>query len=484
MPKKPAKKMKEESRQQKLKNILVYFVFMVFYTYLTTADLNNSGRFYFASQLSDQFTTNEMEEQFSPTWGKNFNDVGSVQEYYQWMISALVPVAFSPTSTFDGSDSRADMPPGRVLSYGKIMGAIRVAQLRSKRRDCGLPGALRQADQAEDLRCYGDDVGGWSEASEATAAYGGFQGVQAPNGTGTGLLTTAFLRDGIHGRTGEAAQAGSVAQERALLFGAYTSKRLFSRYGAPTHAVLLNPADGEAINAAVVANLAASQYIDLHTRAVFVDVAVLNPTVGAVCQLRLVAEMPAGGGVLTSFEVETAPLFGSGRDGSRAWVRVAVGLFYAFYLLKELHNMRILGCSGYLGDVHSRFMLLNIGLYIAQLQLRMHAAGMLPAGAGYNLSSAAFDITLRPALITLRTSTLLQASNTFLNWFRVVEYLSIAPAFGVLVGTLSRAAPDMLRFAAVFCIIFYGFAQVHSPESACLHSPQRPPCTTRCRAFR
>jgi hypothetical protein len=53
-----------------------------------------------------------------------------------------------------------------------------------------------------------------------------------------------------------------------------------------------------------------------------------------------------------------------------------------------------------------------------------------------------------------------QATNTFLNWFKLINYLSYAPQFAVLTDTLSRAMPEIMGFGLVFAMVFYGFAQV------------------------
>ena len=50
----------------------------------------------------------------------------------------------------------------------------------------------------------------------------------------------------------------------------------------------------------------------------------------------------------------------------------------------------------------------------------------------------------------------------FLNWFKVVFFLSFLPTFGLLLDTLNLAAPNLLGFLVVFLVVFSGFAQAHT----------------------
>ena len=64
-----------------------------------------------------QFTGVEMQPKFSPTWGKNFMDVATAEEFYHWLQSAFLHTVFSP-NTFDGPVRREDVPVGYTMTYG------------------------------------------------------------------------------------------------------------------------------------------------------------------------------------------------------------------------------------------------------------------------------------------------------------------------------------------------------------------------------
>jgi hypothetical protein len=67
-----------------IRNIVVYFLFMIVFGMDTASGLRDDRKFYFAENLKQQFIGVEMQQQFSPTWGKNFQDVATVEEYYHW----------------------------------------------------------------------------------------------------------------------------------------------------------------------------------------------------------------------------------------------------------------------------------------------------------------------------------------------------------------------------------------------------------------
>jgi hypothetical protein len=56
----------------KIKAIVLYVIFMGFFTFETCQPLLDDSRYYFAENLKQQLINVEMLQQFSPTWGKNF----------------------------------------------------------------------------------------------------------------------------------------------------------------------------------------------------------------------------------------------------------------------------------------------------------------------------------------------------------------------------------------------------------------------------
>jgi hypothetical protein len=66
----------------------------------------------------------------------------------------------------------------------------------------------------------------------------------------------------------------------------------------------------------------------------------------------------------------------------------------------------------------------------------------------------------------LAMATKFQATNTFLNWFKMITYLSYAPSFAVLTDTLAMAAPEIMGFSFIFFVVVYITAASSSVTSA------------------
>jgi len=71
-------------------------------------------------------------------------------------------------------------------------------------------------------------------------------------------------------------------------------------------------------------------------------------------------------------------------------------------------------------------------------------------------------LDFRTAVLSLRAAIRIQSCNVFLNWFKVVGFMSDVPAFGLLMDTFLVASGPLLSFTAVFLVVFYGFCQAHT----------------------
>jgi hypothetical protein len=158
---------------------------------------------------------------------------------------------------------------------------VRIGQLRSLPRECSLALGMRASGHV--FQCYGNANSDWDAATEDTRDFGSYRAPLSSNAT----ASTAFLYNGINGSTGAPLPASAaVSRERALPVSGMRSDRSPAVYAAPAHAVWLDPQDGLAANRKIVEALVASKFVDMHTRAVFVDVTVFNPMLDLTTQVR------------------------------------------------------------------------------------------------------------------------------------------------------------------------------------------------------
>jgi hypothetical protein len=446
-PEEVVKAMPSTARKE-IRAILVYMTFIVFYIASTSEAFATHNVFFFANALKSQFMGVEMREEFSPTFDKAFDDIATVEELYHWLQSGFQHSAFAP-NTFDSSDRKAGMKPGYTLGPNKIIGAIRVSQVRSKRGPCSkFPTVLGQHGHV--FECL--------EGGEPMEPHGNFTWDDTPG--------FQFERDGIKIFNGTHPEytklpEGTVSKERDMPYSSYFSKRLEVRYKASGWAVLMDPQAPLEVNEEAILALVNGKYIDLQTTAVFVDLTVYNPNLDYMCVIKLVAELPPGGGVITSSEFHVVRVFNryTTQDKITFVLEAVVGCFYCYYFLEQLYRLRAHGW-GYLFEGMSNWLIMaNVWMYCAGIFYNRKMLFLSPENL--NVDSGDFA-NYWPAGCCARWVIQLASTNCFLNFFQGIEHLSYVPTFALLSDTIHVAGPQLMSFAFVFSLVGYGFIQAHT----------------------
>jgi len=450
-----------------LKSMLIYIIFMCFYVQVTMRGLSDSGAFYMTESVKGQFTTVEMTENYVPNFAKTWEDISTVEEWYTWMDSAFKHAAFSVnTNPIDPrnpqrypKNARMHVPAGYTLMNNKIVGPIRLGQLRVTRNgtcpDVPKELSMGAAGAPHRYECFGaaGGAGMWTHAGEDAAPFASF--ANASN------VAAPFPYDGVKAVTGEALPAGTVKKSRGMHGQSYTSHKTGYTYDTPSHWVLFDPRDGKDVNEAAIKSLTDSRYIDLQTRAVFVDFASYNAQLDKMVVGRLLAELPPGGGLVPYAEFHSVRVYGfhTDEDSTEQILYGVVALFYLFYAGEEFLKLREEGPRKFFKSAINIAMILNIALFVFQVYFRLLAQMDAP---GIALVDGKDFLDFAPATHAIRLSNELGAINTFLNWFKMIAYLSYIPTFALLTDTLGVAAPEIFGFSFVFFIVFIGFAQAHA----------------------
>jgi hypothetical protein len=480
-------------RSRILKSVCVYFLFMFFFMLQTSRQLDNEDIYYFGSNLKEQFMGNEFNVENVPNWAKTFEDVNTVEDAHFWMLGPLLGSVYSP-STFDGRSDwhfSEGKPQGELLGYNKILGGIRISQLRSNTYDCSssIHSALKDNGNYT-FRCFGKKGGTrpgfFDEETENRSDFGSFERfdyesehVKYPNepsgmhtfGNGTDASSRGpFRYEGIHIDDDFRAHAhagATVADRRAQLFS-YWFSNSWNAYPSPAYAITLSPTMGLQNATQVIRDLVRSKYIDLYTRAVFVDLNVYSAMLDRVCFCRLVIEMTASGGVVTDNDFEVVRMWEhvtSGLSDGRLWeddfytvLRIIVGCFYCYYALQLYKKVRLHGIK-YLSQFLAFAQLLNIIFFASSTILNIAAETRFPSEI--DLDGTEY-LDLYPNVRFKRLAVVISAVNVFLNWFKFIQILSYDPTFAVVNLTLSHSGKGVGGFMVVFFVVFYGFSQTHA----------------------
>ena len=80
---------KQSRETNPVQEIVIYAIFMAFFTVSSLRGNFDADSFYFAENLRSQFGVEFLEEH-SPNTGKTFVDIATVEEWYQWMQGPLL----------------------------------------------------------------------------------------------------------------------------------------------------------------------------------------------------------------------------------------------------------------------------------------------------------------------------------------------------------------------------------------------------------
>jgi hypothetical protein len=448
-----------------LRQIIIYIAFICVFTLHTIRGTTNANNFFFAHNIQGQFAGVEVAWAHSPSFAKTFEDVATVEEVYHWMLGPFVHTAFSP-NTFDGSadwDFDGGEPQGKTLGYGKFIGPVRISQVRVQKRQCNEM-VHPKLSSSFNFTCYGEELqGDFSLAYENKANFSEFIQHDYP---GDGSHESAipikslgnFTFDGMNAQTG-AALVETVAEQRAKYMSSFVSTGLRFGYPSPAFGVTISPLIGKENATKIIKDLFLSNYIDLHTRAIFIDASVYNPMLGQLCFCRMVLETSSAGGVIPSYYFQPVKMFETVTDED-AYYRMLlyiVGLFYSYYFYKLVEDYRKRGTA-----IFNEFLTIaqcaNLTFFITSVACKFSGEMMFPADAEVN---GVEYVDAFPPVQFKVMATSIAGINVFLNWFKFIQVLSYSPVFALINNTLARSAHELGGFMLVFFIIFYGFAQAH-----------------------
>jgi hypothetical protein len=343
------KKMLNQTRytNQKWGALLRQIVFVSLFTVYILYG-HNADAYWIARGITTQIIEMEFMEEDSPVFNKAFMDIATVQEFEQWLHGPMLETFFG-RNTFDGHSTvrpDSDLPYGNggfVLGYNKIIGSVRISQLRSTAYNCTLPLALADASKDFEWLCYSEPHNSLYNnefvlASEETADFGTFLGNQSYtfNGLmGDGSLVTDSTMMPAH----ERAHGGLLAWYRTR------QKRIL--YPPPAFSVYIDPMKGYQHAKDTVERLYGSAYADLQTKALFVDLTVYNADRQFLLYIRLVVEVGTLGGAIPSYDFFTfkPDIMQIPKDNyfdSTNWGSIMmflITLFYLYFVYLEIFDL-------------------------------------------------------------------------------------------------------------------------------------------------
>lgn len=384
---------------------------------------------------SAQYATAEFRAPSSTAEPKSLYRISSAPELFAWLRGPFLALSYPPEHSSDAL----------VFQNNRVVGGIRIGQLRVSRADCSARVTSyfgSTPTESSTLFCYGAARGDFDASDEFSEPFGGDDG-------------SAFPFAGLNG-------TDTLSERR----GHYASMRAGSQeLPAPAFSVVLPRADS-AQAAQILAWLERSSYVDANTRVVMLDVNLFNAMLRRVLALRFVFEFPASGGVVPSVVATSAPLTKSflfdAEQLSASVCNLLVLCFYVYFLVSELlaHTgrrrktaaLKALKWSSRFGSTARALSLLfYVLVWLARLVALINFPSVLP------LESDAF-VSLRGFVEPFRAAQHLLAVNTCLCWLVLLLLLRVSKNVDVFVRTVLLAKTKLLSLLICTALLVYGYA--------------------------
>jgi hypothetical protein len=212
---------------------------------------------------------------------------------------------------------------------------------------------------------------------------------------------------------------------------------------------------------ATLQSLNANSFLDVASRALFVDLTVYNGNINLFMVVRLLFEFPPSGGVLASANWASVKLlrYVTTGDFVIAAFEVIFFMFIVYFTFEEIIEIRILGVR-YFKSVWNWLDLINIALAIVTIGFnlyRLQEVNNLLSGLIANQNAYA-NFTMLGFWQTQMDY--VAAVNLFFVWIKIFKYMSFNKTMTQLSRTLSESSKDLFGFAVLFFLVFFAYAQL------------------------
>ncbi|WKY04392.1 hypothetical protein Q1695_005412 [Nippostrongylus brasiliensis] len=388
--------------------IVNYACFLTLVTYVILAQ-SSVQSFYFTKTISDLFVASK-----NAPARKAFTEISTIDDIWDFLSGELL-TAFYQTNAPLSSDEFA-----MVYYNNKLLGRPRIRMLKVKNNSC----AVVQSFAREINQCYSN----YKTSVEDRNAFGSGD-------------TEAYIWQSADVLMTEPTQ-GTIAT-----------------YGGGGFVVRLPLDDVDEANK-IIRGIKKHRWIDRGTRAIIIDFALFNANVNLFSIARLLLELPASGGVISSYRFSTYDLMRYiGVHGQVLIVLegILVGLviYYIVEELIELYRVRLLYFLSFWNFVDIALLTLcciDIHLNWKRTQV---AADRINTVLENGLTDAAFD----DVMTTQELFNNIAAVILFLAWIKVFKYIGVNKTMNQLSATLSRSTKDIGGFAVMFAVFFFAYAQ-------------------------
>ncbi|KAM7142587.1 polycystin-2-like protein 2 isoform 1-T2 [Molossus nigricans] len=404
---------KEVEIRTTLQELLLYFIFLINLCILTFG-MVNQHMYYLNKVMSSLFLDTSMPGDERT----NFKSIRSITDFWKFMEGPLLESLY--WDSWYNNNQLYDLKNSSRIYYENILlGVPRVRQLKVRNNTCKVYPSFRSlmsecyskyTSENEDISDFGlkqDTEWKYSTPSSNSPWHWGFVGVYRNGGF---IFTLSKSKS-------------------------ETKKKFI--------------------------NLQLNSWIRRGTRVVFIDFSLYNANVNLFCIIRLVAEFPATGGILTSWQFYSVKLlrYVSSYDYFIACCEITFFILFIVFTIQEGIKIKEFK-SAYFKSIWNWLELLLLVLYFVaiffnsycKIQIFLLLESLLKSTEKYSdyYFLAYWHIFYNNVI----------AITIFFAWIKIFKFISFNNTMSQLSSTLSRCIKDIVGFAIMFFIILFAYAQL------------------------
>ncbi|KAM6148636.1 polycystin-2-like protein 2 [Erethizon dorsatum] len=404
---------KEVEIRTTLQELLLYLIFLINLCILTFG-MVNPHMYYFNKVMSSLF----LDTSVPGDERTNFKSIRSITDFWKFMEGPLLEGLYWD-SWYNNQKLYNLKNSSRIYYENILLGVPRVRQLKVRNNTCKVYSSF----QSLMSECYGK----YTSENEDLSDFGIKHGTEWKYSTST---TNSPWHWGFVG----------VYQNGGYIFTLSKSK-------------------SETRNKFI--DLQLNSWITRGTRVIFIDFSLCNANVNLFCIISLVAEFPATGGILTSWQFYSLKLlrYVSYYDYFIASCEITFCIFLVVFTTQELKKIKEFKFA-YFKSIWNWLELLLLLLCFVTVFFYAYCniQNFLLLGQLLKSTEKYSDLYFLAYWHIYYNNTI--AITIFFAWIKIFKYISFNKTMTQLSSTLSRCIKDIVGFAIMFFIIFFAYAQL------------------------
>ncbi|UJR28851.1 hypothetical protein I4U23_010075 [Adineta vaga] len=407
-----------------IRELIIYLIFLTILS-IVVFGMVSSNMFLLTQALKSAITDPQLTDLSNNKTGPSFVDLDRMEDFWQYMTDIATEGFFTENWYNDRNVSEY----GYLLFENRLLGAIQMRQKKVKNNSC-----LVAEDFKQEIKfCYNS----YAPTYEDTTTFGPCENLENDNCTNEAFKytpSTSWFGLSTTGRVSVYDQGG------------------YTKTFAATAAEFT----------AEIEDLKQGLWITRGTRAILVDFTVYNANLNLFCQVQLIFEFPAVGGLLTSSTFRAVKLirYVQTFDYFVLGCEILFVIFILYYTIEEILEIRNCKFSYFKSLMNCLDIIIILLSYVCiifniyrQIQVDSLLDTLIQSDKReYNDFSFLCYWQYQFNIIISIT--------IFLAWIKVFKYISFNKTMTQLSETLAKCARDISGFAIMFFIIFFAYAQL------------------------